>query len=93
MRRVVIVWRDNTDYSRQVIDWLREFHRRTGKELESIDPDTREGISFITAYDIVEYPTIIAIQGDKGQVMDMWRGLPLPKIDDVNFYTLESQER
>jgi len=36
-------------------------------------------------YDIVEYPTIIALS-DSGQLQNLWRGLPLPTISEVSFY-------
>ena len=86
--RVVVVWKDSTDYSREVIDWMREFYRRTGKELESIDPDTRDGEGFARVYDIVQYPTIIATAAD-GKEQKRWAGTPLPLINEVSFYTLD----
>jgi len=85
--RVAVVWKDYTDYSREVIDFLREFQRRTGKELLSLDPDTREGESFARVYDIVRYPTIIAV-ADDGKEQKRWMGMPLPMINEVSFYTL-----
>jgi len=85
--RVVVVWKDYTDYARGVIDFLREFHRRTGKELESLDPESREGSNFAQVYDIVQYPTIIAV-ADDGKEQMRWVGMPLPLINDVSFYTL-----
>ena len=86
--RVVVVTREGMDYSRGVNEFLREFERRTGKELEVLDPDSREGAGFVETYDVVEYPTIIAVD-DSGQAMATWRGTELPKIDDVSFYTKE----
>lgn len=82
-----MVWKDNTDYAREVIDWQREFKRRTGKDLESLDPDSREGASFARAYDIVRYPAIIAI-ANNGSEQKRWMDLPLPMIDEVNFYVM-----
>ena len=86
---MVIVWKDYTDYSRDVIEWLREFNRRTGKEIESIDPDTKEGIGFCKVYDVVEYPTLVATTDD-GRVLHIWKGRPLPTINEVSFYTKDS---
>ena len=51
--RVVIIWRDNTDYARTVLDWLRDFEVRSGKQIESLSPDEPEGESICRAYDIV----------------------------------------
>ena len=86
--RIVVVWRDNTDYAREVIDFLREFKRRTGKDIESLDPDSREGENFARTYDIMQYPTIIAVSNNMGMEQKRWSGKPLPLIDEVNFYAM-----
>lgn len=86
--RVVIIWRDNTDYARTVIDWLRDFELRTGTTIESLSPDEPAGESLCRAYDIVEYPTMLALDND-GSVLSMWRGTSMPRIGDVSYYTME----
>lgn len=83
--RVVIVYRDESEQSRAASDYLRDFNRQTGHELEVLDPDTRDGADFCRTYDIVEYPTIIALS-DGGALQNMWRGLPLPTISEVSYY-------
>ena len=83
--RVVCVFRDNQDYTRTVTDWLENFRRQTGKEIETMDPD--ENTDFCETYDIVEYPTLLAL-GDRGEVMAMWRGREMPLINDVLYYTI-----
>lgn len=83
--RVVVVYKQQTDYTRQVDDYLFDFKRQTGRELETLDPETPDGISFCTAYDILEYPTLIAISDD-GQMQNYWSGLPLPTISEVSYY-------
>lgn len=83
--RVVVVYKQRTDYARQVDDYIFDFKRVTGKELETLDPETREGISFCGAYDLMEYPTIVAL-ADDGQLQNIWRGLPLPTISEVSYY-------
>ena len=83
--RVVCIYRDNQDYSRSVNEWLENFRRQTGKEIETMNPD--ENTSFCETYDIVEYPTIIAL-GNNGEVLAMWRGRNLPLINEVLYYTI-----
>ena len=83
--RIVVIYRDESDHAREVIDYLRDFERQTGHELEVMDPESREGIDFCRVYDVVEYPTIIAIS-DGGQLQNMWRGRPLPTISEVSYY-------
>lgn len=86
--RVVIIWRDNSDYARGVIDWLRELERRTGRSLESFSPDEPEGESICRAYGIMSYPTILALDTD-GRVLQEWNGEMLPRIDDVSYYLIQ----
>lgn len=83
--KIVCVYRDASDTGRDMRGWLKEFEYRTGAEIERLDPDSREGQNFCRLYDIVEYPTIIAI-ADDGRMLDMWRGMPLPLIDHVARY-------
>ncbi|MCR5572872.1 MAG: hypothetical protein K6F57_03820 [Candidatus Saccharibacteria bacterium] len=86
--RVVIIWRDESDYGRTVTEWLHDCERRIGVAPESLSPDEPEGESICRAYDIVEYPSMLAID-DGGKVMQMWRGRDLPRIDDVAYYLME----
>ena len=83
--RVVVVYKEQTDYARQVTDYLRDFKRQTGHDLEAMNPETPAGIDFCRTYDIVEYPTLIAISND-GVMQNTWRGLPLPTISEVSYY-------
>lgn len=83
--RVVVVYKDETDYARTVLDYLRDFTRQTGHELEELNPDTKDGAAFCRTYDIVEYPSIVALS-DEGAMQNLWRGLPLPTISEVSYY-------
>ena len=83
--RVAIVYKVESDHAREVIDYLRDFERQTGRQLETIDPESRDGVSFCRIYDIVEYPTVVALTDD-GRMQNMWRGRPLPTISEVSFY-------
>jgi hypothetical protein len=86
--RVVVVWRDNTDYARAVTMFLEDFARQTGRVLEDLDPDTNEGGSFCRAYDIVEYPSVVALSDD-GKLQQLWRGATLPTISEVSYYVTQ----
>jgi len=83
--RVVVIYKDNTDYSRTVIDFLHDFEHQTGRKLETMNPEDRAGSDFCEVYNIVEYPSIIAIS-DEGILQNYWRGLPLPTISEVSYY-------
>lgn len=83
--RAVVVYRVESDHAREVIDYLRDYKRQTGRELEEVDPESRDGADFCRTYDIVEYPSIIALS-DSGRLLNMWRGRPLPTISEVSYY-------
>ena len=84
--RVVCIFRDNEDYSRTVTEYLENFYRRTGRQIETMNPD--ENVKFCETYDIVEYPTILALD-NQGSVLNMWRGQDLPLMDEIVYYMMQ----
>ena len=83
--RVVVLYKQQTDTTRQVEEFMADFYRQTGRQLESMDPESPDGVSFCTAYDILEFPSLIAIS-DNGQLQNYWSGLPFPTISEVSYY-------
>lgn len=83
--RVVVIYKDRTDYTRDVETFLGDFKRQTGHDLEVLDPESLPGIDFCQTYDIMSYPTLVAISDD-GQMQNMWTGTPLPTISEVSYY-------
>ena len=83
--RVICIYKENEDYSRSVDEWLENFRRQTGRELEIMNPDENPG--FCETYDVVEYPTILAL-GTNGEVRASWRGRTLPLINEVLYYII-----
>lgn len=83
--KVRIIYRYESDHAREVLDYLRDFARQTGHVIDEVNPDTPEGADICRLYDVVEYPTVIAVR-DSGELLHMWRGRPLPTISEVSFY-------
>lgn len=83
--KAIVIYKDESDHAREVNDYLRDFKRQTGHDLETMDPDSPDGADFCRAYDIVEYPSIVAISDD-GVMQNLWRGRPLPTISEVSYY-------
>lgn len=83
--RVVCVYRDKQDYTRSVEEWIENLRRQTGREIETMDPDRNPG--FCETYDIVEYPTILAL-GNDGSIRAIWSGRNLPLMNDVLYYMI-----
>ncbi len=83
--RIVVVYKDVSDHSREVREYVDDFEKQTGLEIEQKNPDDGRNQFFLRAYDIVEYPTILAI-ADDGRLLQIWRGRPLPLFDEVAYY-------
>lgn len=83
--RVVVVYRDNYDYTRDVIDYIHDFYHQTGHQLEEMDPDSPEGTLFCETYGIVRYPTVIALNAES-IMQSSWSGLPFPTISELSYY-------
>jgi hypothetical protein len=83
--RTVVVYKEASDHARAVDTFMHDFTRQTGRQLEVINPETPEGSQFCTTYDVVEWPSLVALD-DNGMVQNLWRGLPLPTISEVSYY-------
>ena len=84
--RVVVIYKRETDYGREVEDWIHDLRARdTAGIVTEVNPETRDGESMAQAYEIMQYPTIMALD-DTGRVLSSWTGLPLPRLDEVSYY-------
>ncbi len=86
--KTLVVFKMESDHARDVLTFLGDYTRQTGRTLETIDPDSREGAAMCRTYDIVEYPSIIAVD-DNGQLQNIWRGRPLPTVSEVSYYATQ----
>lgn len=86
--RTVVVYKDYSEHARAVEEFIRDFKHQTGRDLEVVDPYTTDGAAFCSTYDIVEYPTIIAVSND-GVMQNLWRGQTLPTISEVSYYAAQ----
>lgn len=82
--RVLVFYRQDTEDTRRVEEFMHEFTRRTGRDLETVDPDSRTGVLSAKAYDVVQYPTILALRDDGGELA-RWVGT-LPTISEASYY-------
>jgi len=84
--KAVMVLKDQTDKTRRAEEYMTDFNRVTRRDIEVLDPETRDGEAFARLYDITSYPTLVVIAND-GQLQAMWRGLEeLPLFDEVEGY-------
>jgi hypothetical protein len=50
--RLVVVYRAASDHRMYVESYIRDFKFQTGGEIEIVSPETREGATFMTSYNI-----------------------------------------
>ncbi len=78
-----MVCRDNTEYTREATDWVADFKKATGYDVDWEDPETISGEMFATHHDIVQYPTLCVMRDDS-KVLAKWSG-KLPQFEEVTY--------
>lgn len=85
--KVVILYRPNSEGSRVVEDFAREFSRRyQDRRLELVSVDTRDGSATATLYDVMRPPAVLAL-ADDGQLLHEWEGGQMPLMNEISYYT------
>jgi hypothetical protein len=85
--RVVILYRQQSEYSRQVETFIRDFRvQHDSERLEVVDYDSRDGIALASLYDVLQQPAILAI-GNDGGLLKSWVGPELPLMDELAYYS------
>lgn len=86
--KVVVIYRPNSEHARQVETFIQDYqHQHSSGRLEILDVDSRDGAAMATLYDIMQYPTILALAND-GSVTKTWEGEMLPLMDELAYYTM-----
>lgn len=86
LMKALVLYRSRSDHGRKVDEFARDYQRRTGKELDLMEIDTRDGQAKAKVYDITQYPAVLAVKESDGQLLQLWQGLPLPTINDISYY-------
>lgn len=85
--KVIVLYRPNSDHASTVESFARDFERQhdIGAKLELVSVNTRDGAALASLYDIMAYPSILALSDD-GSVLNVWIGPGLPLMDEVASY-------
>lgn len=87
--KVVMLYRPKSEFARGAEEFVREFKRRTAKNIETLDIDSKEGVHMSQLYGVMDHPTFIAVS-DNGTLLQAWSGKPLPLINELSAYATES---
>ncbi len=85
--KVSILYHPQSDHSRIVEEFARDFKYQKLKDIELISLETKQGSNLAELYDLVNYPVVIVIKDDD-QLINEWQGMPLPLMDEVASYLL-----
>lgn len=81
-----MLYHPNSDHSRIVEEFIGNYRRIIGKDMEVLSLETRDGAATASLYDITSYPAVIALKDD-GQLLKHWEGTVLPLMSEVAAYT------
>jgi hypothetical protein len=88
--KLLILYRPNSEYESQVESFVRDYQHRyeSGRKIELVSLNTRDGAALASLYDVMSYPAILAIAND-GKMLNVWQGMPMPLMDEVAGYAYE----
>lgn len=87
--KAVILFRPNSDHTRIVEEYVRDFQRRFNRDIQLVSLDTTEGARQAELYDITQYPAVLAVKDD-GQLVQLWQGPRLPLANEVVGYLVQT---
>ena len=84
--KVLVFYRPNSEHSRRVEDFARDFNKDyINYRLELINVNTRDGAATASLYEIMRFPSLLALTND-GQVVHQWEGDTMPMMNEVSYY-------
>lgn len=88
--KVLIIYRPNSEYGRNVEDFIRDYRQRhQADNLQILNIDEREGGAMASLYDVMRYPAILVLRDD-GSLLKSWEGESLPLMDELAYYTFNT---
>jgi hypothetical protein len=84
--KVLVLYHPKSDHGGIVEDYAHDYEKSRGHKLELISLETRDGAATATLYDITQYPAFLAL-ADDGSVQNLWQGLPLPLMNELDQYS------
>lgn len=89
--KLLVFYRQNSEEARTVEEYLHDLvrmHDIREQDIKIMDPNTREGSTEASLYDVLSYPGIVATDNYGGYIYSWSGGLPL--MDELIGYTMSS---
>lgn len=85
--KIIILYRPESEYARTVEEFIHDYQsRHEASNMEVLNIDSRDGIAAANLYDVMQFPTILALRDD-GSILRSWEGEQLPLMDEVASYS------
>jgi hypothetical protein len=84
--KIIVLYRPDSEFARPTEEFVHDYQARHGdSKLEILNIDSREGGAIASLYDVMQYPTILALRDD-GSVLKSWEGESFPLMDELAAY-------
>lgn len=83
--KAIMLYQPNSEGSRLVEEYIRDFERTRGRQIELMSMNTKDGAALASLYDVVRYPGLLVLRED-GQMVTYWQGDKLPLMNEVAGY-------
>ena len=83
--RVIALYDPKSEQARALEELNRELARRGSSMVELLSTETIDGSEMTQIYDVMQYPTLLALDS-RGQLQFMSSDGTIPLINDVSYY-------
>ena len=92
MMKLLVFYRQNSEETRRVTEYLRDLtrtHDIREQDIKVLDPNTREGSTEASLYDVLSFPGVV-VTDMYGRYIKSWSG-ELPLMDELMSYAYSGQ--
>lgn len=72
--KAFILYRPQSEFARRAEEYVHDFQRTRGVELELVDIDSADGVAAVELYDVVDNPALL-ITRENGELINLWLGI------------------
>jgi len=86
MSKIKLLYHPDSEHDPLVRSYCHDYQKLTGKDIELVSLETKEGDWLASSVEVTQYPAILAVTDDDSTVVKMWQGEPLPLLSEVAYY-------
>ena len=88
--KVLVLYKERSEHRQAVEEFMRQFKQAHPEiKLETMDIDNRLGYATANLYDVMRFPSVLALRND-GTALQTWEGEEnIPQLDEVAAYVFD----